>query len=139
MGGQEGGSSACWRAGWKHSAPQSYRCWCHCYTTALRLGWRIRRMGRRVWGECCLWESRELAVKASTCTAKCHSSSSPSLLPHTSFPEHFTRSWGQAKGPKSERKQGIWHPLPLLRAPLSFVSEEELSYLQEPSMTLDCI
>lgn len=136
MWGWEGGSSACWRVGWKHSAPHSYRCCCHCYTTALRLGWRL---GRRVWRDCCLWESRKLAVKASTCTAKCHPSPSPSLLTHTSFPEHFTRGWDQAKEAKSERKQVDGHQLPLLRASLSFVSEEELSHLQEPSMTLDCI
>lgn len=56
-GGQEGSSSACWRAGWKHSAPQSRHCWCHCYTTALRLGGRIRRWWSRVWGERCLREA----------------------------------------------------------------------------------
>lgn len=63
----------------------------------------------------------------------------PPFFPRTSFPEHFTTGWDRAKGAKSERKRGIWPPLPLLRAPSSFVSEEELSRLQEPSVTADCI
>lgn len=133
--GWEGGSSACLRVGWKHSAPHSLLLLPLLHHSP-PLGWRL---GRRVWGDCCLWESRELAVKASTCTAKCHPSPFPFLLTHTSFPEHFKRGWDQAKEAKSERKQVSGRQLPLLRASLSFISEEELSHLQEASMTLDCI
>lgn len=59
MGGQEGSSSTCWKVRWKYLAPQSRHCWCLGYTTALREGWRIRRSWRRVWEECCLWESSQ--------------------------------------------------------------------------------
>lgn len=59
MGGQEGSSSACWKVGWKYLAPSSRHCWCLGYTTALSEGWRIRRLGRRVWEERCLWESSQ--------------------------------------------------------------------------------
>lgn len=80
----------------------------------------------------------KLAIGVTTCTVKHHPSSSPSLLSHTSFPEHFIRVWDKAKAAKSERKQGIWHPVPLLRTPLPCASKEELSHPQEPRMTVNC-
>lgn len=102
-GSRKGGSSVRWKWRWEHLVPQPYCCWCHCHTTALGMEWRMRGLGKRVWEEHCLWESRELETKASTCAAKCHPSSPPSFLLHSIF--QSTSHETGAKPNESDQKE----------------------------------